>query len=105
MPVYVNGQARGSLDPDDPHWFLQTRKEALRRADVVVIFGTPLDFRIGYGRASHINPEAKPIHVDLEGRELGQHRRRDVGILGDTGLVLEAPPDCARAARRSPALR
>ncbi|TMA52900.1 MAG: thiamine pyrophosphate-binding protein, partial [Deltaproteobacteria bacterium] len=28
MPIYVNGQARGSLDPDDPHWFLQTRKEA-----------------------------------------------------------------------------
>ncbi len=22
MPVYVNGQARGSLDPGDPHWFL-----------------------------------------------------------------------------------
>src|SRR5439155_1551082 len=104
MPVYVNGQARGSLDPDDPHWFLQTRKEALRRADVVVIFGTPLDFRIGYGRASHINPEAKLIHVDLEGRELGKNRGCDVGIIGDTGLVMEALTDCARAARWSPEL-
>jgi acetolactate synthase-1/2/3 large subunit len=99
MPVYVNGQARGSLDPDDPHWFLQTRKDALRKADCVLIFGTPLDFRIGYGRASHINPAAKLIHVDLDGRELGKNRGCDVGVIGDTGLVMEALTACARGAR------
>ena len=90
MPIYVNGQARGSLDPDDPHWFLQTRKDALKKADLVLIFGTPLDFRIGYGRASHINADAKLIHVDLDGRELGKNRGCDVGLIGDTGLVMEA---------------
>jgi acetolactate synthase-1/2/3 large subunit len=102
MPVYVNGQARGSLDPEDPHWFLQTRKDALKKADVVLIFGTPLDFRIGYGRGSHINPAAKLIHVDLDGRELGKNRGCDVGIIGDTGLVMEALTACARDARYSP---
>ena len=66
--VVVNGQARGSLSPDDPHWFLQTRKEALKKADLVLIFGTPLDFRLSYGRA--IAKDAKLIQVDLEGREL-----------------------------------
>ena len=104
MPIYVNGQARGSLDPDDPHWFLQTRKEALRKADVVLIFGTPLDFRIGYGRSSHINPDAKLIHVDLNGGELGKNRGCDVGIIGDTGLVMEALTTCAREARFTPEL-
>jgi acetolactate synthase-1/2/3 large subunit len=99
MPVYVNGQARGSLDPDDPHWFLQTRKDALRKADCVLIFGTPLDFRIGYGRGSHINADATLIHVDLDGRELGKNRGADVGIIGDTGLVMEGLTACARAAR------
>ena len=99
MPVYVNGQARGSLDPDDPHWFLQTRKDALRKADCVLIFGTPLDFRIGYGRGSHINPGAKLVHVDLDGRELGKNRGCDVGIIGDTGLVMEALTACARGAK------
>jgi acetolactate synthase-1/2/3 large subunit len=99
MPVYVNGQARGSLDPDDPHWFLQTRKDALKRADLVLVFGTPLDFRIGYGRASHINAEAKLIHVDLDGRELGKNRGCDVGIIGDTGLVMEALTAAAIDAR------
>lgn len=102
LPVYVNGQARGSLEPDDPHYFLHTRKDALRKADVVLIFGTPLDFRLGYGRASHINPEAKLIHVDLDGRELGKNRGADVGIIGDTGLVMEMLTDCARAARWTP---
>jgi acetolactate synthase-1/2/3 large subunit len=101
MPVYVNGQARGSLDPDDPHWFLQTRKDALKKADCVLIFGTPLDFRIGYGRGSHINPAAKLIHVDLDGRELGKNRGCDVGLIGDTGLVMEALTACARGAKFS----
>jgi len=99
MPVYVNGQARGSLDPDDPHWFLQTRKDALGRADVVVIFGTPLDFRIGYGREPRISADAKLIHIDLDGRELGRNRGCDVGIIGDTGMVMEGLTALAKEAR------
>ncbi len=104
MPVYVNGQARGSLDPDDPHWFLQTRKDALRKADVVVIFGTPLDFRLGYGRERVINPAAKLVQVDLDGRELGRNRPCDVGIIGDTGMVMEQLTALAREARWVPEL-
>lgn len=104
MPVYVNGQARGSLDPDDPHWFLQTRKDALKKADVVLIFGTPLDFRIGYGRDRVINGQAKLIHVDLDGRELGKNRGCDVGIIGDTGLVMEGLTALAKADEFQPAL-
>ncbi len=100
MPVYVNGQARGSLSPDDPHWFLRTRKEALKKADAVLIFGTPLDFRIGYGR--QINPNAKLIHVDLDGKELGKNRGCDVGLIGDTGLVMAALTDAAKAVRFAP---
>jgi acetolactate synthase-1/2/3 large subunit len=88
IPVYVNGAARGSLPPEHPYFFQQTRKDALRGADVVLIFGTPLDFRIGYGRESHINPAAKLIHVDLDGNEPGRNRGCEVGIIGDTGVVM-----------------
>src|SRR3989449_1026511 len=106
MPIYVNGQARGSLDPEDPHWFLQTRKDALKRADVVLIFGTPLDFRIGYGRSSHINEAAKLIHVDGDGgdfvgsaanvlRPRGFGHWLDAGPLGTLG----AGPGYAMAAK------
>src|SRR5262249_57573709 len=89
LPVYVNGAARGSLPPGHPYFFQQTRKGALKNADVVLIFGTPLDFRLGYGRSSHINPQAKLIQVDLDGSELGRNRACEVGIVGDTGLVME----------------
>jgi acetolactate synthase-1/2/3 large subunit len=89
MPVYVNGLGRGSLPPDHPNFFSQTRKDALRQADVVLIFGTPLDFRLGYGRDSHFNPNAKIIQIDLDGAEIGRNRPIDVGIVGDTGLVME----------------
>jgi acetolactate synthase-1/2/3 large subunit len=96
MPVYVNGLGRGSLPPDNPHYFSRTRKPALRQADVVLIFGTPLDFRLGYGRESHINPAAKLIQVDLDGKTIGHNRAVDVGIIGDTGLVMQQLTDLAR---------
>jgi acetolactate synthase-1/2/3 large subunit len=97
MPIYVNGLGRGSLPPDDPHFFSRTRKAALLGADVVLIFGTPLDFRLGYGRDSHINPDAKLIQIDLDPRELGRNRPCDVGIIGDTGLVMEQLTQAAQA--------
>lgn len=97
LPVYLNGLGRGSLPPDDPHFFSSTRKAALRAADLVIVFGTPMDFRIGYGRETHINPAAKFIQVDLDPRELGRNRPVDAGIAGDTGLVMEQLVAAARA--------
>jgi acetolactate synthase-1/2/3 large subunit len=99
IPIYVNGAARGSLPPGHPYFFQQTRKEALKNADVVLIFGTPLDFRIGYGRESHINPQAKLIQVDLDGNEPGRNRACEVGIIGDTGVVMEQLTTLAREGR------
>lgn len=97
MPIYVNGLGRGSLPPGDPHFFSRTRKHALKNADVVLIFGTPLDFRIGYGRETHINPDAKLIQIDLDPRELGRNRSVDVGIVGDTGLVMQQLVEAAKS--------
>jgi acetolactate synthase-1/2/3 large subunit len=87
MPTFVNGMARGSLAKNDPHRFTRSRKDALGAADVVVIFGTPLDFRLSYGEA--IGANTKLIQVDLDGGEIGRNRNVDVGIVGDSGLVLE----------------
>ncbi len=88
MPVFVNGMARGALAPEHPCLFARCRKDALATADVVVVFGTPLDFRLGYGDA--IPASAKLIQVDLDGAELGRNRSVDLGVVGDTGLVLAA---------------
>ena len=96
-----------SLPPEHPNFFTRTRKEALRGADVILIFGTPLDFRLGYGRASHLNPAAKLIQVDLDGGEIGRNRHVDVGIPGDTGMVMAALSAAATGMPRggNPAVR
>jgi acetolactate synthase-1/2/3 large subunit len=88
-PVFLNGMARGALPAENAWVYGQCRKDALREADVILIFGTPLDFRLGYGGPSSFNPKAKVIQVDLDGAEIGRNRAIDVGIPGDSGLVMD----------------
>jgi acetolactate synthase-1/2/3 large subunit len=86
-PFFLNGMARGGLPASSPNLFARSRKPAMAQADVIVVFGTPFDFRLDYGRA--FNPAAKIIQVDLDGAELGRNRGVDIAIHGDTGLVLK----------------
>jgi acetolactate synthase-1/2/3 large subunit len=86
-PVYLNAMGRGSLRQDHPLFFSRTRRGALARADAILIIGTPLDFRLAYGR--RFNPEAKTIQVDIDPTELGRNRDIDVCIEGDAGAVVE----------------
>lgn len=86
-PVYLNGAGRGCLPADHPHFFSQTRKDALAEADVVLIAGTPLDFRLGYGAG--LGEASKIIQVDSDAAEIGRNRAVDVGIIGDSRSVLQ----------------
>ena len=86
-PVYLNGAGRGCLPPDHPHFFFHTRKDALAEADVVLIAGTPLDFRLGYG--SGIGESAKIVQIDSDAAEIGRNRAVEVGIIGDSRSVLQ----------------
>jgi acetolactate synthase-1/2/3 large subunit len=86
-PVFLNGAGRGSLPADHPHFFSQSRKEALAEADLVLIVGTPLDFRLGYGAG--IAETAKIVQIDGDAAEIGRNRAVDVGIAGDSRSVLD----------------
>jgi acetolactate synthase-1/2/3 large subunit len=88
-PFYLNGMARGALPYEHRGLFTRSRKFALAQADCVFVFGTPFDFRVDYGRTPTWAKDAKIVQVDLDGAELGRNRRVDVGIDGDSGLVLE----------------
>lgn len=88
-PFFLNGLARGALAVEHPARMSRVRKQALKRADVVFVFGTPFDFRLDYGRSGTWNPDGKVVQVDLDGAELGRNRRVDVAIQGDSGLVLQ----------------
>jgi acetolactate synthase-1/2/3 large subunit len=88
IPVYLNGMGRGCLPPDHPSFFHQSRKDALGQADVVLVVGTPLDFRLGYGTEPTFAPGARVIQVDVDGGEIGRNRPIEVGIVGDARSVL-----------------
>jgi acetolactate synthase-1/2/3 large subunit len=86
-PFYLNGMARGGLPHAHAGLMTRSRRFALGQADLCVVLGTPFDFRLEYGRA--IGAGAKVVQVDLDPAELGRNRRVDVGVHGDSGLVLE----------------
>ncbi len=88
VPVYLNGMGRGSLPPDHPCFFQASRKEALSAADTVLVVGTPLDFRVGYGAVPPFAEGARVIQVDIDPTEIGRNRPIDVGIAGDARSVL-----------------
>ena len=102
-PVYLNGAARGALPAKHPYLFNRSRREALARADVILVIGTPFDFRLGYGK--RLAPDAKVIQVDLDYGELGHNRGVDLGLTGDAAAVLSqltAALGGARPAARGP---
>jgi len=97
MPTFVNGMARGSIDPDSEYFLNRARTPSLQRSDCVIVFGTPFDFRLGYGQPPKFNEDAEVLQVDLDPEEIGRNRDVDVGIVGDTGLVMDRLVDAVRS--------
>ena len=83
IPCYVNGMARGEINWDHPSFLSLTRSEALAAADVVILAGTPLDFRMKFGRA--IPAGARIVQLDLDETLIGQNRAADVSLVGNLG--------------------
>ncbi|MFB9903641.1 thiamine pyrophosphate-binding protein [Allokutzneria oryzae] len=93
VPAYMNGAGRGTLPPGDPHHFQLSRRHAFANADLIIIVGTPFDFRMGYGK--RLSADATVVQIDLDYRTVGKNRDIDLGIVGDADLVLAS---VARAA-------
>jgi acetolactate synthase-1/2/3 large subunit len=91
IPAYMNGSSRGMLPPGDPHYFNRTRSSAFGKADVIVIVGTPFDFRMGYGK--RISDKATLVHIDMDYRTVGKNRDISLGLAGDPGAILKAVLD------------
>jgi acetolactate synthase-1/2/3 large subunit len=93
VPVFMNGAGRGMLPADHPLAFAQARGFALGTADLVLVLGTPLDFRLGYGRTPTFAEDARVCMVDCDAAELGRNRALQVGLVGHIGRVLEQLTD------------
>ncbi len=103
IPAYLNGAARGTLSPSHPLLFQLTRRDAFGDADVVVVVGTPFDFRLRYGASLKAPTVAQ---IDMGFTTVGRNRDVEIGLVGDVGVVLGlvteaagAVGDSARAAR------
>jgi acetolactate synthase-1/2/3 large subunit len=114
LPVFPNGMGRGVLPPGHRLAFSRCRRTALKQADVVIVIGTSLDFRLGFGdfgdarvvhvvdapsqRAGHVTPAASPagdLRLVLAGLAAYRGDRED-----HTGWIagLRTAEDAARAA-------
>src|SRR5689334_12317215 len=51
IPVFLNGLARGCVPADHELFFSRARSEGLKGADVALVVGVPMDFRLGFGGA------------------------------------------------------
>jgi acetolactate synthase-1/2/3 large subunit len=101
IPVFTNGAGRGTLPMTHPHCFRATRSAALRKADVVMLIGTPLDFRLKYG-IKDWNPAGKLIQIENDAAELNHNRTAEVAMLADARLVLEALAEGLQGIRYDP---
>ena len=93
IPAYMNGASRGMLPQSDPHHFDRTRSDAFKNADVILIVGTPFDFRMGYGK--RISKEATLVQVDQSYATVGKNRDISLGLAGDPGAILAAVSQAA----------
>lgn len=84
VPVYANGMGRGVMPPDHPLAFSKSRRAAISEADVVVVVGTPLDFRLGFGDFG----AAKVVHIVEEPRQRAGHVETAVSPAGELTLTL-----------------
>jgi acetolactate synthase-1/2/3 large subunit len=87
-PVYLNAMGRGSMRQDHELFYNRSRRAALTKADAILVIGTPLDFRLAYGK--RFNAEAKTIQIDTDPAELGRNRDIDIQMEADAKASLES---------------
>ncbi len=63
IPVFLNGLARGCLPADHELFFSRARSQALKGADVALVIGVPMDFRLGFGGSFGEDTEIVAIDV------------------------------------------
>ncbi|HET7420437.1 MAG TPA: acetolactate synthase [Candidatus Dormibacteraeota bacterium] len=70
LPLIVNGMARGMLPPSHPLFFARARSRALREADVALVLGARLDFRLNFGQPPVFGDATRTIRLDVESGDL-----------------------------------
>jgi thiamine pyrophosphate-dependent acetolactate synthase large subunit-like protein len=90
IPTITNGMGRGIVPGGHPLLVTKARGPALNGADVVVVVGTPLDFRLGYGvfGGKDGTQPARVVHVADSPGQVSQHAALADSVWGDLSSVL-----------------
>jgi acetolactate synthase-1/2/3 large subunit len=85
IPAISNGMGRGIVPGGHPQLVTKARSAALNGADVVVVVGTPLDFRLGFGVFGGKDgaTPAKVVHIADSPGQLAQHADLAASAAGD----------------------
>ncbi len=93
IPVFLNGLGRGCLAADHELAFSRARGAGLKGADVALVIGVPIDFRLGFGES--FGEETKLLRLDPAPNALTANRAPDVDLVGDIAASLAAMREAA----------
>ncbi|HEX6023453.1 MAG TPA: acetolactate synthase [Solirubrobacter sp.] len=88
IPVFVNGLARGCIPADHELAFARARKTGLQEADVALVIGVPMDFRLGFGSA--FGEETEIVVIDSAEPDREHPRTVAAELYGDLSTTLSA---------------
>ena len=91
VPAITNGMGRGVVPGGHPLLVTKARGQALGGADLVVVVGTPLDFRLGYGVFGGKDgaTPAQVVHVADSPGQVSGHAELAASACGDLTAVFD----------------
>jgi acetolactate synthase-1/2/3 large subunit len=101
LPVITNGQGRGILPPGHELLVTRARAVAFGEADLIIVVGTPLDFRLGYGEfgGRGAAERARVVHVADAPGQIATHCPLAGSYAGDLAAFFAALPAAVAGAR------
>jgi acetolactate synthase-1/2/3 large subunit len=93
IPVFVNGLGRGCIPADHELAFSRARGQGLKGADVALVIGVPMDFRLGFGES--FGEQTKLIVVDSCAPERPHPRPVAGDLVGGVPATLDALREAA----------
>lgn len=104
LPVITNGMGRGLLPRGHAQLVTRARSTAFKEADLVVVAGTPLDFRLGFGvfGGGESGAGARVVHLADSPGQVARHVELAASAAGDLALLFDGLLDAlAREPRRA----
>lgn len=104
VPAMANGMGRGIVPGGHPNLVTKARSRALAGADLVIVIGAPLDFRLGFGRfgGREGNEPATTVHITDTPEQLSTHATLGASASGTLSVVFDDISAAVQAAPRKP---